>query len=163
MAYMMVQLFDTARRFNMEVQPGLVLLQKTLLNVEGLGRQLYPNLDLWTSAQPFLEKWLRQKYSPKGIFKQLKNHLPDWLEQLPKMPPLIYGALENGNLKNKTNLVEPSMSQPPTLRIWPSRLGLIFIIIGITTAYPKWQLVFNNIPSFSVAMFALGTLLLALR
>ena len=163
MAYMMVQLFDTARRFNMEVQPGLVLLQKTLLNVEGLGRQLYPKLDLWTSAQPFLEKWLRQKYSPKGIFKQLKNHLPDWLEQLPKMPPLIYGASENGHHKNKLSLHESAISHRPTFRIWASRFGLIFIFISIVNAYPQWQHIVTNVPSSSVAMFALGTLLLALR
>jgi len=128
-----------------------------------LGRQLYPKLDLWTSAQPFLEKWLRQKYSPKGIFKQLKNHLPDWLEQLPKMPSLIYGASENGHHKNKLSSDESAISHRPTFRIWASRFGLIFIFISIVNAYPQWQHIVTNVPSSSVAMFALGTLLLALR
>ena len=64
----MINLFATARRFNMEVQPQLVLLQKTLLNIEGLGRQLYPELDLWKTARPYLERWLRDRYSPKNYF-----------------------------------------------------------------------------------------------
>jgi len=79
---LLVYLFSTARRFDMEVQPSLVLLQKTLLNIEGLGRQLYPELDLWQTAQPFLEQWLRDRYSPKSFVKLIKKYAPGWLEQL---------------------------------------------------------------------------------
>ena len=68
LGHMLIDLFTTARRFNMEVQPSLVLLQKTLLNIEGLGRQLYPDLDLWQTAQPYLEQWLKDRYSPKSMF-----------------------------------------------------------------------------------------------
>ena len=91
--HFLLGLFQTARRFNMEVQPQLVLLQKTLLNVEGLGRQLYPELDLWTTAQPFLEKWMRGRIGPAGLLKSLKIHLPEWIEQSPEMPQLVHDAL----------------------------------------------------------------------
>jgi ubiquinone biosynthesis protein len=77
----------------MEVQPQLVLLQKTLLNVEGLGRQLYPELDLWSTAQPFLENWMRGRIGPAGLLKSLKTHLPEWIEQSPEMPQLVHDAL----------------------------------------------------------------------
>ncbi len=91
--HFLLRLFQTARRFNMEVQPQLVLLQKTLLNVEGLGRQLYPNLDLWSTAQPFLETWMRKRIGPSGLIKSLQSHLPAWLEQSPEMPQLVHDAL----------------------------------------------------------------------
>ncbi|TBW58475.1 ubiquinone biosynthesis regulatory protein kinase UbiB [Marinobacter halodurans] len=91
--HFLLRLFQTARRFEMEVQPQLVLLQKTLLNVEGLGRQLYPELDLWSTAQPFLEAWMRRRIGPPGMFKALKEHLPAWLEQSPEMPQLVHDAL----------------------------------------------------------------------
>lgn len=93
----LIQLFTTARRFNMEVQPQLVLLQKTLLNIEGLGRQLYPDLDLWTTAKPFLERWLRERFGPKAAFKELKRQLPSWVEKAPQIPNLVHGALTRLN------------------------------------------------------------------
>lgn len=89
----LLRLFQTARRFNMEVQPQLVLLQKTLLNIEGLGRQLYPDLDLWNTAQPYLEKWMKQRMAPPGVLKNLKQHLPEWLEQSPEIPTLLFDAM----------------------------------------------------------------------
>ncbi|MDX1597271.1 MAG: ubiquinone biosynthesis regulatory protein kinase UbiB [Marinobacter sp.] len=91
--HFLLRLFQTARRFNMEVQPQLVLLQKTLLNVEGLGRQLYPDLDLWSTAQPFLESWMRKRIGPSGLIKSLQSHLPAWLEQSPEMPQLVHDTL----------------------------------------------------------------------
>ncbi|WP_369601197.1 ubiquinone biosynthesis regulatory protein kinase UbiB [Hahella sp. SMD15-11] len=91
--YFLLRLFQTARRFNMEVQPQLVLLQKTLLNVEGLGRQLYPDLDLWQTAQPFLERWMRERIAPKGLLEQVNRKLPDWLHATPELPQAIWDAL----------------------------------------------------------------------
>jgi len=91
--YLLVQLFRTAGRFNMEVQPSLVLLQKTLLNVEGLGRQLYPELDLWQTALPFLERWNRKRMQPSWLWKQLKQNVPDWVEQAPHLPQLVLDSL----------------------------------------------------------------------
>ena len=88
----LVALFRAARRFDMEVQPQLVLLQKTLLNIEGLGRQLYPDLDLWTTAKPFMERWIEARYGPMGALRRLADRLPDLLEQLPQLPDLLLGA-----------------------------------------------------------------------
>ncbi len=90
----LVRLFQTAQRFDMEVQPQLVLLQKTLLNIEGLGRQLYPELDLWSTAHPFLEKWMRERVAPPSLLKAIREHLPQWLEQTPEMPQLLYDAAD---------------------------------------------------------------------
>lgn len=92
--HLLIYLFQTARRFEMEVQPSLVLLQKTLLNVEGLGRQLYPELDLWQTAKPFLEGWIRDRYSPSNVGKLLRKYGPGWLEQLPHIPDLVYNNLQ---------------------------------------------------------------------
>jgi ubiquinone biosynthesis protein len=89
----LLQLFTTAQRFNMTVQPQLVLLQKTLLYVEGLGRTLYPQLDLWKTAKPFLEKWMKDQIGPQALYNQLKENLPFWSEKLPEMPDLLYDTL----------------------------------------------------------------------
>lgn len=92
-AALVLQLIQVARKFHMEVQPQLVLLQKTLLCVEGLGRQLYPDLDLWVTMKPFLEKWVRAQLSPKMFLKQMKENLPFWVDQFPKLPRLSYDVL----------------------------------------------------------------------
>ncbi len=92
----LVNLFNTARRFNMEVQPQLVLLQKTLLYIEGLGRQLYPQLDLWQTAKPFLENWVKEQMGVKAVFTKIKDNLPFWNEKLPEIPDLIYDYLKAG-------------------------------------------------------------------
>lgn len=92
---LLVYLFQTASRFDMEVQPSLVLLQKTLLNIEGLGRQLYPDLNLWDTAQPFLEEWVQERYSPQSVFKRLQRHAPSWLEQLPQLPDAVLDSLQH--------------------------------------------------------------------
>jgi len=92
-AQVLINLFNTARRFDMQVQPQLVLLQKTLLYIEGLGRQLYPQLDLWDTAKPFLENWMLEQVSPKTLLKKLKLKAPFWLEKLPDIPELVYHNL----------------------------------------------------------------------
>ncbi|REL37153.1 ubiquinone biosynthesis regulatory protein kinase UbiB [Thalassotalea euphylliae] len=92
----LVNLFNTARRFNMEVQPQLVLLQKTLLYIEGLGRQLYPQLDLWQTAKPFLENWVKEQMGVSAVFGKIKDNLPFWNEKLPEVPDLVYDFLYSG-------------------------------------------------------------------
>lgn len=89
----LMRLFQTARRFGMEVQPQLVLLQKTLLNIEGLGRQLDDELDLWDTAKPFLEDWMQERVGPKGLVKNIKANLPFWIEQAPQLPGLLHASL----------------------------------------------------------------------
>ncbi len=98
---LLLRLFQTARRFNMEVQPQLVLLQKTLFNIEGLGRQLYPELDLWETAKPFLEQWTRAQFGPDAFIKTLKREFPRWWRMLPETPAAVFDFLRkagNGEL-----------------------------------------------------------------
>lgn len=98
--HVLLNLFNTARRFNMEVQPQLVLLQKTLLYVEGLGRQLYPQLDLWQTAKPFLEKWMMNQVGPQAVVNAIKERAPFWAEKLPELPELLYDSLKQGRHLN---------------------------------------------------------------
>ncbi len=90
----LLQLFNTARRFNMQVQPQLVLLQKTLLYIEGLGRQLYPQLDLWKTAKPYLENWMSEQVGFKAFYQKVKTNLPFWTEKLPDVPELAFDTLK---------------------------------------------------------------------
>ncbi len=90
----LLRLFQTARRFNMVVQPQLVLLQKTLLNIEGLGRQLYPDLDLWQTAKPFLERNMSEQLGPRHLLRKLKQSIPAWSDNLPELPMLAYRVLD---------------------------------------------------------------------
>jgi len=90
----LLRLFQTSRRFNVEIQPQLVLLQKTLLNVEGLGRQLDPDLDLWHTAKPFLERWMNEQIGWRGLVERLKNEAPRYVQLLPELPRLLHQALQ---------------------------------------------------------------------
>ena len=90
----LLRLFQTSRRFNVEIQPQLVLLQKTLLNIEGLGRQLDPELDLWSTAKPFLERWMHRQIGFDGLVERLKKEAPRYVQMLPEMPRLIHQALQ---------------------------------------------------------------------
>jgi ubiquinone biosynthesis protein len=92
---LLLRLFQTARRFDMLVQPQLVLLQKTLLNIEGLGRQLYPDLDLWQTAKPFLEDWFHERLGPKAKIKQALKRFPELAENFPEIPTLLFQALDS--------------------------------------------------------------------
>ncbi len=92
---LLLRLFQTAHRFEMNVQPQLVLLQKTLLNIEGLGRQLYPDLDLWRTAKPYLEQWYKERMGPKAKITKLLKNFPELTEQMPELPSLVFKALDN--------------------------------------------------------------------
>ncbi len=103
---LLLRLFQTARSFNMEVQPQLLLLQKTLLHIEGLGRQLYPQLDLWDTAKPFLERWLSEQLGMRALVKGFKKNLPYIAENLPDLPQLAFKTLQkfaNDDLEFKLN------------------------------------------------------------
>lgn len=114
--HMLVTLFRTAGRFDMEVQPQLVLLQKTLLNIEGLGRQLYPELNLWDTAQPFLERWLAERYAPQTVLRRLQQDAPAWLESLPMVPDLLLAKLKQQ---------PPTASQPQGLSRTTTMTGVL--------------------------------------
>jgi len=89
----LLRLFQTSRRFNIEVQPQLVMLQKTLLNVEGLGRQLDPDLDLWVTAKPHLERWMSEQIGWRGFLRRMREEAPYWSKALPQMPRLLHQSL----------------------------------------------------------------------
>lgn len=161
--HFLLRLFQTARRFNMEVQPQLVLLQKTLLNVEGLGRQLYPELDLWTTAQPFLEKWMRQRIGPAGLIKSLQTHLPSWLEQSSEMPQLVHDALLQlrgsgpTEEQNRTALALMKEQQLRSERRW--RRGFIAAVLAsaaIVGSQPQARQLFTDMPAWSWVLLAVA-------
>jgi ubiquinone biosynthesis protein len=107
--HLLLRLFQVASRFDMEVQPQLVLLQKTLLNIEGLGRDLYPELDLWKTAKPFLENWFRQQLGPRAVYRKVRGNLPEWAQQWPEMPGLVHEVLRrsvSGQLELKLDARE---------------------------------------------------------
>lgn len=97
---LLLHLFQTARRFDMEVQPQLVLLQKTLFNIEGLGRRLYPELDLWETAKPFLEEWTREHLGPRALLRALRKELPRWWEIAPQFPRIAHEVLQRARAGN---------------------------------------------------------------
>ncbi|MDO3720979.1 ubiquinone biosynthesis regulatory protein kinase UbiB [Marinobacter sp. chi1] len=165
--HFLLRLFQTARRFNMEVQPQLVLLQKTLLNVEGLGRQLYPDLDLWSTAQPFLEDWMRKRIGPSGLFKSLQSHLPSWLEQSPEMPQLVHDALlqlrQAGptEQQNQATLELLREQQKRTDRRW--RRGLTasaLVAAAVLVSLPEARIWVEQAPPWSWGLLAAAGLVI---
>ena len=95
---LLLRLFQTSRRFNVEIQPQLVMLQKTLLNIEGLGRELDPDLDLWKTAKPYLERWMSEQIGWRGLLKALRHEAPYWATTLPQLPRLVHRALADDRL-----------------------------------------------------------------
>ncbi|MEJ7929157.1 ubiquinone biosynthesis regulatory protein kinase UbiB [Ramlibacter sp. AN1015] len=103
----LMRLFQTSRRFHVEIQPQLVLLQKTLLNIEGLGRQLDPDLDLWSTARPFLERWMLEQIGPQKLWAELKDQAPRYAKMLPEMPRLLHDFLA----RRSSGMVEREMRE----------------------------------------------------
>ena len=131
--HLLLHLFQTAQRFNMEVQPQLVLLQKTLLNIEGLGRQLYPDLDLWSTAQPYLERWMRERYMPKHVLGNLQQQF----EKLPHLANMLRDSVEKFS-------TPPVQQSPPQLWFYTA-LGAVLLVastqLGLAfevQAWPAW-------------------------
>lgn len=160
---LLVSLFQMARRFDAEVQPSLVLLQKTLLNIEGLGRQLYPDLDLWATAHPFLERWIVQRFEPGQVFKQVKRHAPDWLEQLPHLPQLVVDSMEQVKRIDKTlnTRQHKSQAQPPRQRN-KALLGALLVGLGLGSAYTTLNDAAQQASSPGLLLIVAGALLLLL-
>lgn len=124
----LMQLFQTVRRFEMPVQPQLVLLYKTLLNIEGLGRQLYPDLNLWDTAKPFLEQWMKKQLSPAAILEDMKRDWPQWRALLPQLPLLLEQRLKQND--TKANVLKTRKSTLLSLGLVTSALGLCLAILG---------------------------------
>jgi ubiquinone biosynthesis protein len=157
-------LFQTARRFNMVVQPQLILLQKTLLNIEGLGRQLYPDLDLWKTGKPFLENWMRERMGVKAMLKNIKQQAPDWIEKLPQLPQLVFDTLQQGRQSHELELqriqLEQSLKQKQAQRTRRMMLGassLGLLAVSTDPAINQWA---QQMPWFGWAAAAVAWLLI---
>lgn len=154
-ADMLVTLFSTARKFDMQVMPSLVLLEKTIINIEGLGRQLYPELDLWNTAAPFLERWWKRQRSPRYLWKQFRDKAPDYLDDLAQLPSLTRELLEQ-SAQQKLAQKRPSNRTPIAL------VGAAFVgtALGLLLANTD-SLV--QISSFAPAILGLTGLYLLVR
>ena len=137
----LLQLFRTAGRFNMELQPSLVLLQKTMINIEGLGKDLCPELDLWQTALPFLENWQKKRLSPWHNLKKIQEKVPEWLEQLPQLPELVYDLLTESRASRRQaqrQLQEQTRArQLASQKLAKKRLhfGLFIILLAALTGF----------------------------
>lgn len=163
----LLYLFQTARRFDMEIQPSLVLLQKTLLNIEGLGRELYPDLSLWDTAKPYLEKWHQDRFMPKNIIEQLRQYAPQWLEQLPQVPDMVFESLNQGS--NLNDLVSGQQTQLNKVRAElqtehkrSKRLlaGIITMAAGVLVAQPQILASITALPPLSIGLFVVAAIVL---
>ena len=132
----LLRLFQTSRRFNVEIQPQLVLLQKTLLNIEGLGRQLDPELDLWHTAKPFLEQWMQHQVGWPALVERLKQEAPRYAQILPELPRLVHRALEGHSDRDPLALAL-LVEQRRTNRLLQ---GLIYGAIGFVAGAAVMQL-----------------------
>jgi ubiquinone biosynthesis protein len=129
---LLLRLFQTARRFNMEVQPQLVLLQKTLLNIEGMGRELYPDLDLWATAKPFLQRWMDEQVGIRHLFKGAKQNLPKFIEQLPHMPVMVNEVIRQMHDKELNMQLQSSQLEELRKEIKAANRKTLLTITGAT-------------------------------
>ena len=134
----LMRLFQTSRRFHVEIQPQLVLLQKTLLNIEGLGRELDPDLDLWSTAKPFLEKWMIEQIGPEKLLAQLKAEAPSYAKLLPGLPRLLSQYLKERPDSNRRELIELLAEQKRTNKLLQ---GIIYGGVGFLLGLLVMQVV----------------------
>ncbi|MDB5871377.1 MAG: ubiB [Ramlibacter sp.] len=135
---LLMRLFQTSRRFHVEIQPQLVLLQKTLLNIEGLGRQLDPDLDLWSTAKPFLEKWMLEQVGPQKLIDELRDQAPRYAKLLPDLPRLVHDYLQHRPHDHSRELQELLAEQKRTNRLLQ---GLMYGGIGFALGLLVMQIV----------------------
>lgn len=143
----LMRLFQTSRRFHVEIQPQLVLLQKTLLNIEGLGRQLDPHLDLWSTAKPFLESWMLEQMGPRRLWRELKDEAPRYAKLLPELPRLLHGYLQrpSGDPHQQQLLLQQLLQEQRTTNrllhaIIYAGLGVVLGIVAIRLGW--WMYLF---------------------
>ena len=122
----LMRLFQASRRFNVEIQPQLVLLQKTLLNIEGLGRELDPDLDLWSTAKPFLEKWMLEQVGPKKLWEQLRAEAPRYAKLIPELPRLMHDFLLHRQNDTRPQLERLIQAQNRTNRLLERFWAILF-------------------------------------
>jgi ubiquinone biosynthesis protein len=166
---LLLYLFQTARRFDMEIQPSLVLLQKTMLAIEGLGRDLYPDLDLWQTAKPYLDNWMKERYAPTGLVHQLRQQAPQWLEQLPQLPELVMDNLHRGSeTRNLLELQQRQLEQAAVDRDAlrkgrrNTKITVLALAAALLLAQPALLQSIRELPPASLLLLALAAVL-ALR
>jgi ubiquinone biosynthesis protein len=141
----LMRLFQTSRRFQVEIQPQLVLLQKTLLNIEGLGRDLDPELDLWSTAKPFLEKWMLEQIGPKKLWEELKAQAPHYAKLLPQLPRLLHDYLQKPRQQDARHLEQLLAEQRRTNGLLQI---LLYLGLGFVTSLLVLQ-VWVHLPNLS--------------
>jgi len=132
---LLIRLFQTSKKFNMEIQPQLTMLQKTLLNVEGLGRELDPNLDLWVTARPFLENWLKEQIGPKNLINRIKKEFPNWVDIAPQLPTLLHAYLNNHNKDSYTIIEKDIRKSIEGIKLRQDRIILVMIILFVVITF----------------------------
>lgn len=165
---LLLRLFTTAERFHMELQPQLLLLQKTLLNIEGLGRQLYPQLDIWATAKPIMERWIRDQHSIKNLGKLLRDEGYEIAESLLRLPPLLYSKLQQKNIQQKSQLARLSMDEHQFIiqqnrkrhLLYGASGGLLLLAVINLLPHTSWLAHYPWWPwAGAVGLFLLGWLL----
>ncbi|MEI7446024.1 MAG: ubiquinone biosynthesis regulatory protein kinase UbiB [Burkholderiales bacterium] len=136
----LLRLFQASRRFNVSIQPQLVLLQKTLLNIEGLGRQLDPELDLWVTAKPILERWMNEQVGTQGLVDRLQQELPQWAQLLPSIPRLAHRALAAAG-ERRDDAVQAKLLEPLVREQRRTRRGLWagVALLAVLVAIEAWR------------------------
>lgn len=143
--HLLLKLFQTAGRFNMQLQPQLILLQKTLLNIESLGRKLHPDLNLWDTAKPFLENWLKEQMGWRMLKKNMLKNAPFWIEQFPELPKLAYEvlALHKKQRLNQHKTVEKKQNK--------TAIVAVFIALGVVNIFGV-----ENLPIWNIGLIIAG-------
>ena len=152
--HVLLRLFEIARRFDMVIQPQLILLQKTLINVEGLGRELYPDLDVWSTAGPVLRAWMRERIGPRAIFHNLRQQWPDLLEAVNDLPAVVKDAvrqsrsartgvrLDESVSRSLARILEHSARRREAVTIGSAILlgGVVWLALGQQESWPGWSM-----------------------
>ncbi len=163
----LARLFKTARAFEVQALPQFVLLEKTLLHVEGLGRQLYPQLDIWRIGRPLLERWIKAQIGPEALIKTLKRQLPFWLEQLPQIPQLAYDALQQVKTQRQLALQQSyeliTMQHRLAQQQRKDSVSLILGVAALLAAMVAGQLADHAFLQYSELLGGVGLALITLR
>ena len=142
LAEVVVKLFEVARRHDLTLQPQLILLQKTLLNIEGVGRLLHPQIDIWATAKPVLEKIWRKRSGPRAMLKALRRRVPEWIAAAPDMPQLVHGYLAQATAgtmelriaSDDLKRIERRLRQWQRTSVWLS-LGMTLAAVAVVSRY----------------------------
>ena len=133
---MLLRLFQTSRRFGVVIQPQLVMLQKTLLNIEGLGRELDPELDLWKTAKPYLEQWMSEQMGWRSIIENFRTEAPHWGKILPQLPRLVHENLSRNDtamLTEKIEMLATEQSRRNRLLFWATSALVLLALLQLVS------------------------------